>query len=183
MTPDFCLMIRALNRENDTSEIIQNIISNISDICEVDLNNEYLNFWINMKSKIPTILKTIHQQKDKYGSSIRGKDKTIIIDYSSPNIAKPFHVGHLRSTIIGNFIRNIYKFLGYNVIGINYLGDWGKQYGMLSIAFNKYGSDEQLNSDPLSHLLDLYVSINKDKKVEEQKINPNVNQEEKKQKT
>lgn len=80
---------------------------------------------------------------------------------SSPNIAKPFHFGHLRSTMIGNFLRNLYKALGYNVVGINYLGDWGKQYGLLAVGFDEFGSEEELVKNPIRHLYDVYVQINK----------------------
>ena len=84
------------------------------------------------------------------------------IDFSSPNIAKPFHAGHLRSTIIGNFIRKAYQANGWKAIGINYLGDWGKQYGLLAVGFAKYGNEEALVRDPIKHLFDVYVQINKD---------------------
>lgn len=89
----------------------------------------------------------------------------MIVDYSSPNIAKPFHAGHLRSTILGNFIRQIHEALGYKVIGINYLGDWGKQYGLLAVGFQKYGDETQLVADPIHHLYQVYVKINADAKA------------------
>jgi arginyl-tRNA synthetase len=101
---------------------------------------------------------------ESYGTNSIGEGKRICIDYSSPNIAKPFHVGHLRSTIIGNFLKLVYRANGFNVHGINYLGDWGKQYGLLAVGFARYGSEEALQTDPIRHLFDVYVKINADVK-------------------
>lgn len=95
--------------------------------------------------------------------------KRIIVEFSSPNIAKPFHAGHLRSTIIGGFISNLYEGAGWDVVRINYLGDWGKQYGLLALAFERYGDEEALNKDPINHLFNLYVRINTEIKEEEEK--------------
>lgn len=99
-----------------------------------------------------------------------GDRKRIIVEFSSPNIAKPFHAGHLRSTIIGGFIANLYERAGWDVVRINYLGDWGKQYGLLALAFSRYGDEEALNKDPINHLFNLYVRINAEIKEEEEKI-------------
>ena len=96
--------------------------------------------------------------------------KRIIVEFSSPNIAKPFHAGHLRSTIIGGFISNLYEGAGWDVTRINYLGDWGKQYGMLALGFERYGDEEALNKDPINHLFNIYVKINQEIKAEEDKI-------------
>ncbi|KAF2673625.1 arginyl-tRNA synthetase [Microthyrium microscopicum] len=86
--------------------------------------------------------------------------KRVIVEFSSPNIAKPFHAGHLRSTIIGGFLSNIYEGAGWDVIRMNYLGDWGKQYGVLALGFEKFGSEEALQANPIGHLYDVYVKIN-----------------------
>lgn len=99
-----------------------------------------------------------------------GERKRIIVEFSSPNIAKPFHAGHLRSTIIGGFIANLYERAGWDVVRINYLGDWGKQYGLLALAFGRYGDEEALTKDPINHLFNLYVRINAEIKEEEDKI-------------
>ncbi|KAH8898396.1 arginyl-tRNA synthetase [Thozetella sp. PMI_491] len=96
--------------------------------------------------------------------------KRIIVEFSSPNIAKPFHAGHLRSTIIGGFLANLYEGGGWDVIRINYLGDWGKQYGLLALAFQRYGDEEALKKDPINHLFQLYVRINQELTAEKESI-------------
>lgn len=96
--------------------------------------------------------------------------KRKIVEFSSPNIAKPFHAGHLRSTIIGGFLSNLYTGAGWDVIRINYLGDWGKQYGLLALGFEKYGSEEALLADPINHLFEIYVKISKDLSNEKEEI-------------
>ena len=98
--------------------------------------------------------------------------KKIVIEFSSPNIAKPFHVGHLRSTIIGGMLSNCYDAAGYSVERINYLGDWGKQYGVLALGFERFGDEGALLADPIGHLFDVYVRINHIIKDEEDRIKP-----------
>lgn len=94
----------------------------------------------------------------------------MIVEFSSPNIAKPFHAGHLRSTIIGGFLSNLFAGAGWDVVRINYLGDWGKQYGLLALGFEKYGNEEALSADPINHLFQVYVKINQDLGEEKDKI-------------
>ncbi|KAL6064477.1 arginyl-tRNA synthetase [Balamuthia mandrillaris] len=122
----------------------------------------YLNFDINKAELAKVLLPSIHKLGENWGCSNEFKGKTAVIEFSSPNIAKPFHFGHLRSTVIGNFLKNVHKAMGYNVVAINYLGDWGKQYGLLAVGFKKHGSEEKLQADPIMHLFDVYVAINKD---------------------
>lgn len=109
-----------------------------------------------------------HGMRDPSDPS-KGK-KRIIVEFSSPNIAKPFHAGHLRSTIIGGFLANLYEGAGWDVIRINYLGDWGKQYGLLALAFERYGDEEALKTDPINHLYELYVRINGEMTAEKAEI-------------
>ncbi|PVU98100.1 hypothetical protein BB561_000115 [Smittium simulii] len=120
----------------------------------------FLNFSINRELLKRETLHAVFDLTDKFGTNNTGEGKKAIFDFSSPNIAKPFHAGHLRSTIIGNFLLNLHKVCGYNTVGINYLGDWGKQYGLLAIGFKKFGEEEKLNTDPIKHLYDVYVQIN-----------------------
>ena len=109
-----------------------------------------------------------HGMKDQSDAS-KGKKK-VIIEFSSPNIAKRFHAGHLRSTIIGGFLSSLYAGAGWDVTKINYLGDWGKQYGLLALGFDKYGKEEALVADPINHLYELYVQINKDLDAEKDAV-------------
>lgn len=96
--------------------------------------------------------------------------KKMIVEFSSPNIAKPFHAGHLRSTIIGGFLANLYEGAGWDVIRMNYLGDWGKQYGVLALGFQKFGSEAALLQNPIAHLYDVYVKISAMSRDEEEAI-------------
>ena len=122
----------------------------------------YINISLKYEYVCRNVLTGIYQLGQKYGSNGLLNGQKIIVEYSSPNIAKPFHAGHLRSTIIGNFINNLYKFEGADTVSINYLGDWGKQYGLLAIGYEKYGSSEELQKQPIKHLFDIYVQINED---------------------
>ncbi|KAL5641566.1 hypothetical protein ACGC1H_001890 [Rhizoctonia solani] len=131
--------------------------------------NGFVNFRLNTKSLMNKVLRQVdaltnhtEDKKPQYGSNSSGAGKTAIIEYSSPNIAKQFHVGNLRSTIIGGFLTNVYKANGWDVLGMNYLGDWGKQFGMIAVGFAKYGSEEALARDAIKHLYEVYVKINAD---------------------
>lgn len=128
----------------------------------------HLQFFYSPKILPRLILPYISERKASYGrSTVQGQKKRAIVEFSSPNIAKEFHAGHLRSTIIGAFIANLYENMGWDVVRINYLGDWGKQFGLLAVGWEKYGSEELLLSEPLKHLLDVYVKINAEFKPEE----------------
>lgn len=96
--------------------------------------------------------------------------KKVIVEFSSPNIAKPFHAGHLRSTIIGGFLANLYEAAGWDVVRMNYLGDWGKQYGVLAVGYDKFGSEEELERNPIGHLYDVYVRVSKIAKEEDDRM-------------
>ena len=109
---------------------------------------------------------------DDFGSSTEGNGQTICIDYSSPNVAKNFHVGHLRTTIIGNSLYKIYSKLGYKVVRINHLGDWGTQFGKLIVAYKAWGSEEAVKKDGVAELMKLYVKFH-----EEAEKNPELNDE------
>ncbi|MGB2698256.1 MAG: arginine--tRNA ligase, partial [Candidatus Zixiibacteriota bacterium] len=128
---------------------------------EIYSNGPYVNFKVNRFKLAQEVFTRIFEQKESYGGDESGKGKTIVIDFSSPNIAKPFGVGHLRSTVIGNAVSNIYKALGYKCVGINHLGDWGTQFGKLIVAYQKWGDEEKLKSDPVNTLFDLYVEFHK----------------------
>ena len=122
--------------------------------------NGFLNIFINNDVLIKDLLDEMDQQKENYGSSKLGNGKNIVIDYSSPNIAKQFHIGHLRTTIIGRALYNMYKFLGYNTISINHLGDWGTQFGKLIEGYKRFGNEYDLSEKPIDKLTEIYVRIN-----------------------
>lgn len=120
----------------------------------------YVNFFLD-KSKISDhVIKSVITAGADYGQQDEGHGQNVTIDLSSPNIAKPFSVGHLRSTVIGDALSNLYRKMGYNTIKINHLGDWGKQFGLLMVAYKKWGSKEAVEANPINELLKLYVRIN-----------------------
>ena len=134
-------------------EIDNNIIE------KIEVLGGYINFYINKKLLAKEVLEEI-TSKEEYGKSEIGKGKNIIVEYSSPNIAKPFHIGHLRTTLIGNSLYRIYKYLGYNTTGINHLGDYGTQFGKMIEAYKMWGEEYDLTVDPINKLMDMYVRIN-----------------------
>ncbi len=129
-------------------------------ITEVSAVNGYLNFKVNRYEFAKTVISEIENRKDKFGSSVVGNGKTICIDYSSVNIAKPFHIGHLSTTVIGGALYKLFKFLGYNVVGINHLGDYGTQFGKLICAYKHWGNKEEVESGGIHAINDLYVRFN-----------------------
>ena len=126
---------------------------------KIEVLGGYINFYINKKLLAKEVLEEI-ANKEEYGKSEIGKGKNIVIDYSSPNIAKPFHIGHLRTTLIGNSLYRIYKYLGYKTIGVNHLGDYGTQFGKMIEAYKMWGQEYDLTVDPINKLMDMYVRIN-----------------------
>ena len=125
----------------------------------------YVNFFVDNSKLVESVL--IEAVKDDFGSSHIGVGKNVVFDFSSTNIAKPFHIGHLRSTVIGNAIRNIMKYQGFNTTGVNYIGDYGTQFGMMISAYLKWGDEDKINADPIKELLNLYVKYNKIAKEDE----------------
>ncbi|CAI5769805.1 probable arginine--tRNA ligase, mitochondrial [Podarcis lilfordi] len=140
-------------------------------VSEISAGEGTVNFTINRELLAKTVLQQVFEDGSKYGIKselFSGLPKRkILIEFSSPNIAKKFHVGHLRSTIIGNFIANIKEATGHHVTRVNYLGDWGMQFGLLGAGFQQFGSEEKLKSNPLQHLFEVYVQANKASEEEE----------------
>ena len=146
------------------TEIKENIAIDGEIIEKIDVVGGYLNIYINKETLIKTTLGEVASKKEEYGSSNLGDGKNIVIEYSSPNIAKPFHIGHLRTTVIGGALYKIYKFLGYNVIGINYLGDWGMQFGKVLAGLNLWGNEYDFENNKIQSLLNIYVRYCKEEK-------------------
>lgn len=140
-------------------EIKQKIQIDEKYISKVEIAGGYLNFYINKKLQVEELLKAF-SENEEYGKSDFGKEKNIIVEYSSPNIAKPFHIGHLRTTLIGNCLYRVYKYLGYNTTGINHLGDYGTQFGKMIEAYKMWGEEYDLTDDPINKMMDMYVRIN-----------------------
>lgn len=143
-----------------------------SDLLErVESKAAYVNFFIDKNKLAKEVLNTLEQEKEEFGRVNVGKEKDVIIEYSSPNIAKPFHIGHIRTTIIGDSLKRIYKFLGYNVTSYNHLGDYGTQFGKLIVAIEKWGNREEIEKNPIPELLKLYVKINQETENNEELLN------------
>ena len=136
---------------SDTADFLSN----------VEPKNGYLNFYLDKSDFNRRILKKVLSEGDAYGASDEGRGRTVCIDYSSINIAKPFHIGHLMTTVIGAALYRLYKFLGYNAVGINHLGDWGTQFGKLIVAYKKWGDEKDLENRGIRALLDIYVKFHK----------------------
>ncbi len=132
--------------------------------------NGYLNFKIDATEFSKRVIGDIEALGDKYGSPMNGCGKTVVLDYSSPNVAKPFHIGHLGTTVIGHSLKLLHQFAGYKCIGINYLGDWGTQFGKLIVAYKKWGDKAVIENGGVDELVKLYVRINNEIKAEEDAI-------------
>lgn len=140
----------------------------------------FVRFFFKPEPLANLVIPSIHKLKGNFGwnpylgledpSNPNSRRKKVIVEYSSPNIAKEFHTGHLRSTIIGGFLIKLYQRSGWDTVSMNYLGDWGKQYGVLSEGFEKYGNEEDLLKDPVKHLNDVYVKINRDNSEEQRPV-------------
>ena len=129
---------------------------------KVENVNAYVNLFMSRVAFAKLTLGAVSEEKERYGSSDKGKGKTVIVEYSSPNIAKPFHIGHIRSTVIGNSIGKIYSFIGYKVERINHLGDYGTQFGKMITAYRHWGKEEDVKNDPIKTLLSYYVKFHQE---------------------
>ncbi len=150
------------------SEIKEVLAKNFPIIKEINPTGPFVNILLNKEEVAVEVLQQAVSLKDKFGSSQIGKDKTVVLDYSSPNIAKAFSVGHLRSTMIGNSLKLILQKCGYKTVSINYLGDWGTQFGKMIVAIEKWGNLAEIAKDPINELGKLYVRINDEEKNDPQ---------------
>lgn len=163
---DFAFPCFRLAKELKQSPV--NIANNIKDNIKVDSNiiskidvvNGFLNFYIAKECLAKETIQKFDTQKEDYGESNIGEGKTVIVEYSSPNIAKPFHIGHLKTTIIGNSLYKLYKYLGFNTIGINHLGDYGTQFAKLIEGYKRWGGEYDFSTDAIDKLADIYKRIN-----------------------
>ena len=138
-------------------------------VASAEAVNGYLNIKIDNAYLGEKILPEIFEKKENYGApTYLGEGKTVVLDYSSPNVAKPFHIGHLGTTVIGHALKKLHEFAGYKCIGINYLGDWGTQFGKLIVAYKLWGDKEQIEQGGIDKLVELYVRINNTIKGDEE---------------
>ncbi len=142
------------------SELVEKITSDKFE--KIQAVGPYINFFLNKKEISQAVLADVIGKGSNYGKQEIGQGKNITIDMSSPNIAKPFSIGHLRSTVIGDSLAKIFEKIGYKSVKINHLGDWGKQFGLLIVAYKKWGDEEAVRANPIKELLQLYVRINKE---------------------
>ncbi len=127
---------------------------------KIEIQGGYLNFFVNKLILTKVVLEEIEEKKEQYGANNIGEGKNVLVEYSSPNIAKPFHIGHLRNTVIGSALYNIYKFLGYNTISINHLGDYGTQFGKMIEGYKRWGNEYNIEENPIDSFMEIYVRIN-----------------------
>ena len=145
---------------NELKEKIQTELNDNMILEKVEVIGGYLNFYINKNNLIKNTLEEIYSKKEEYGKSEIGDGQKVVIDYSHPNIAKPFHIGHLRSTVIGQALYNIYQYIGYDVKGLNYLGDYGTQFGKMIEGYKLWGKEYNIDEKPIEELTKIYVRIN-----------------------
>ena len=156
--PCFALAKELHKAPNQIADELKDTIK--SDIIEkIESVNGYLNFYINKEYLTKAVFNEYEKTKDNFGKE-ESNGKTVCIDYSAPNIAKPFHIGHMRTTVIGHALYNVYKYLGYNTVGINHLGDYGTQFGKLIEGYKLWGDEYDLTTDPIDKLVEIYVRIN-----------------------
>ncbi len=128
-------------------------------VARIENLNGYLNFYLNNDHFGQNVVSTILREGDHYGAHNFGEGKTVVLDYSSPNVAKPFHIGHLGSTMIGHSLKKLHEFAGYHCVGINYLGDWGTQFGKMIVAYKKWGDHDEVEAGGVDKLVELYVKF------------------------
>ncbi|MCK5043714.1 arginine--tRNA ligase [Candidatus Pacearchaeota archaeon] len=166
--PCFFLSEKLKQNPNQIALEIREKIGNppVMDFEDIQTSGPYINFVLNRKSLAKKVVWEVLNQKQDFGKVNLGHKKKIVVEFSSPNMGKPFGIGNLRSTIIGNSIANICEFEGFNVIKMNYLGDWGTQFGKLILGYKKFGNEKKLHENPVKHLLELYVKISNNKRYE-----------------
>ena len=145
--------------------IAKDIAAKLADnkiIAKVEPVNAYVNIFLSREEFIYDVIKEVVSTQENFGRSDEGKGKKVIVEYSSPNIAKPFHIGHIRSTVIGNSIYKIYDFLGYDTERINHLGDYGTQFGKMIVSYRRWGNKEDVIKEPIKTLLNYYVKFHEE---------------------
>ena len=165
---------------NSPVKIAETLAGAISceEFSSVSALNGYLNFKISPTAFASRVVGDITRLGASYGSPMNGEGRTVVLDYSSPNVAKPFHIGHLGTTVIGHSLKLLHEFAGYKCVGINYLGDWGTQFGKLIVAYRLWGDRKTIEDGGVDELVKLYVRINNEIKAEEDESIKGLSEEE-----
>ncbi|MDO5714529.1 MAG: arginine--tRNA ligase [Tissierellia bacterium] len=152
--------------------IAQDLANTLEDPCfeKIEAKGAYLNFFVNRELLAKEVIEEVKEKREDFGKVNVGENKPVIVEYSSPNIAKPFHIGHIRSTVIGDSLKRIYDFLGYDTISVNHLGDYGTQFGLMIEAYKNWGDRETVEKNPIQELVKLYVRINEEAKEQPELI-------------
>ena len=165
--PCFRLAPKGTKPVDFAAALREKILANASDsvlFSEIRAVGPYLNFFLNRSEVSSDVLSEVFEKGENFGRSDLGEGKTVVLDFSSPNIAKPFHIGHLCSTAIGSSLSRIYDFLGYKTENVNHIGDWGTQFGKLISAYRLWGDKETIEKDPINELLKIYVKFHQEAK-------------------
>ena len=147
-------------------------VLSIEGVARAEAVNGYLNIFLDGQALANRVIPEVREKGDRYGAPDLGQGKTVVLDYSSPNVAKPFHIGHLGTTVIGHALKKMHEFAGYSCVGLNYLGDWGTQFGKLIVAYRAWGNRELIENGGIDKLVELYVRFH-----EEAEKNPALNDE------
>ncbi len=169
---DYSLPCFRLSKELRQSPVqiaqeLQSKIGVVEGVSEVEAVSGFLNFRMDKAHAVQDTLDAVYARGERFGSVDIGHGGMVVSDYSSVNIAKPFHIGHIRSTMIGESLKRIYSFLGYRTFGINYLGDYGTQFGKLIVAIKRWGDEDVIKKDPVPELLNLYVKFHDEAEKDE----------------
>ena len=131
-------------------------------VARAEALNGYFNIYLDAEYMARKLIPEVTGKGERYGAPEIGEGKTVVLDYSSPNVAKPFHIGHLGTTVIGHSLRKLHEFAGYKCVGINYLGDWGTQFGKLIVAYRMWGNKELIENGGIDKLVELYVNFHEE---------------------
>ena len=165
--PCFVLAKEFKKNPTEIADELSEKVKGIRYVTQIKSAGPYLNFFVDKTELNRYVLNRILNEAEDYGRSDEGLGKTVVIDYSSPNIAKPFHIAHLRSTAIGNSIKKIYEFLGYNCIGVNHLGDWGTNFTQIIAAYKRWGDKAKVEEETMAELFKLYVKFQEEAKKDD----------------
>ncbi len=160
--PCFRLAKEFRKSPNDIAKDLASKLQPSDWVASIDSMGGYVNFFVNKKRWAESMIERVMSEKENFGRSDFGQKKNTIIEFSSPNIAKPFHIGHIRTTVIGHSLFKIYDFLGFNALAFNHLGDYGTQFGKLIVAYKKWGNREVIEQDPINELLKIYVQFHQE---------------------